>query len=125
MYYRLSDVKEAAQKLGLLEEGASGNWKENIAKLEAILDQAKQREDRYASVFESRKYIPLTLPESTIESWHHEVDRIAASVDISRKELIPALKESAETFGRLLEQQKKLIIELDAKGNKSSPENSA
>jgi hypothetical protein len=108
MDYRLQDVRDAAQKLGLLDEGAAGNWKTNITRLEAILEQARQRQDFFKSVYESRKYVPLALSESIIEEWHHEVDRIAASVDISRKELIPALKDAAEKFGSLLLQEKRI-----------------
>lgn len=114
MDYRLRDVRTAAEKMGLLAEGAKGNWREIIEGLERLLDQARKRENSYSNVYDLSRFAPFVLPESTIEAWHHEVDRIAASVDISRKELIPELQKNAELMTHLLDQQKSVAIELKA-----------
>ena len=102
MYYRLADVKESAQKAGLLEKDAKGNWPETIEGLERLLKRAQEREDTFASVYSARKWLPFVLPESTIEEWHHRVDGIATSVDVSRKELVPEFKKNAEAMIQLL-----------------------
>lgn len=116
MYYRLADVKDAARKAGLLDEGAKGNWPETINRLEVLLKKAQAQEETFASVYETRKWIPFVLPESTIEEWHHHVDGIATSVDVSRNELVPEFKKSAEAMAQLLEQQKQLVAELSCSG---------
>ena len=116
MHYRLSDVKKASQIAGLLEEGAKGNWNKLVADLERLLKEAKEREEFFSSVYSSRKWVPLVIPESIIEEWHHHVDSIATSVDISRKEIAPELQKNAELMSQLLEQQKQLVAELNSCG---------
>jgi hypothetical protein len=113
MHYRLEDVKEAAKKAGLLDIDAKGNWGKDIARLESILIKVREQEKAFASVYTIRKWVPLILPESTIEEWHHKVDNIATSVDVSRRELVPKFKKSAEELAQLLEQQKQHVAELE------------
>lgn len=117
MYYRLSDVKEAARNAGLLDDGAEGHWKETIAALERLLQGAGKTEESFGTIYNVMAFVPFVLPESTVEAWHHELDQLRASVEISRTELIPKFKESAEKMAQLLEVQRRLTKELERAEN--------
>jgi len=118
MFYRLENVKEAAENAGLLKDNAKGNWKETITRLERGLRQADEAESRFAGVYNGLSLVPIVLPESIVESWHHGIDSITTSVDASQSELIPALKQSAEKMLDLLESQRQL--ELEAKNDEQT-----
>ena len=116
MYYRLHDVRDAAKEAGLLNEENPQNWIERIDSLERLLVQAEEREESYRKVYTALSALPVIIPESIVEDWHHEVDRIATSVEVSRKELVPKFQESTRQMVELLDQQRVLEAELqDAK----------
>lgn len=117
MHYRLSDVRDAANAVGLLNEANPNNWIERIESLERLLAEAEEREERYRKIYSGLSVLPIIMPESIVEDWHHEVDRIATSVEVSRKELVPKFQESTKKMAELLEQQRELEAELqNAKG---------
>jgi len=111
LYYVPGTMKETAKNAGLLKDGAKGDWKETIARLERGIRQAEEAEGRYAGIYNGLSLVPIVLPESFVESWHHEIDSITISVDASRSELVPKLKQIAEEMIELLKSQRQLELE--------------
>ncbi len=104
MYYRLLDLREIIKQYSAIDAASAHDWSDTIATLERQLGLTQEDEENLTELYKFLERFPFVLPTGSIEAIHHGIDSMTASVDISRKNLIPKLRKIIEENKPLFDQ---------------------
>ena len=109
--YRLSDIENCYKSIPEEKTDIKNDYKALIDRQKAFISKLEKSENKIEELYKTFEKLPITIKEGALEDLLYRIKSMKISVDVSRDEILPLLKQSEEKFKKVEELMNKVTVE--------------